>query len=181
LPTGKAVVAAVVVVVGAFVVVVVGAFVVVVVGRDVVVTVGAVVVVVKIGIVVVVEKNGNVVVVVGDFGLLGRWPTRKAGEVFDLDDSSLAAKGKFVTFDVVSMPFRNGEEVDEREGCFLNLDLVFTVTANDREATVVESLGALNAGRISCVVPGVTTFSAADASSATTPRSIEDATRSVNS
>jgi hypothetical protein len=89
----------------------------------------------------------------------------------------LEAKGNFVTFDVFSAPFRKGDVVDALVA-FLDFD--FEDTANEREATVVDGAGALMAGRVSWTVPGVTTFSAADASSATTPRSTDDATRSVN-
>jgi hypothetical protein len=82
-----------------------------------------------------------------------------------------------VTFDVVSVPFRKGDGVDGSCECFA---AIFGGTDAEVEAATVDSPGALEAGRTSWVVPGVTTFSAAEASNATTPRSTDDATRSVN-
>jgi hypothetical protein len=85
----------------------------------------------------------------------------------------LEAKGRLVTLEVLSVPFRNGDGVDG-SGCFAKTGVV-------NEDFAVEALVALDAGCDNWVVPGVTTFSAAEASNATTPRSTDDATRSVNS
>ncbi len=63
----------------------------------------------------------------------------------DFDDSSLEAKGRLVFFDVLSVPLRKGEGVEGRGAC---VDAVVDV-ANDLEAAVVVSFGALSAGRLS--------------------------------
>jgi hypothetical protein len=70
------------------------------------------------------------------------------------------------------MPFKNGDGVDG-SGCF-------AITGAVNDALVLEPLAARAAAWDSTVVPGIATFSAAEASNATTPRSTDDATRSVN-
>jgi hypothetical protein len=94
-----------------------------------------------------------------------------------LDDSFLEAKGRLVPFDVLSVPFRKG---DGEDGSGEPLAEILVESEVDREADPFDSLAALEVGRDSCVVPGVTTLCAAEASNATTPRSTDDATRSVN-
>jgi len=94
-----------------------------------------------------------------------------------LDDASLVAKGRLVTFEVLSVPFRKGDGVDGRGELFTE---VVDETDAEVEFANVEAAYVLEAGCDSCVVPGVTTFSAAEASNATTPSSTDDATRSVN-
>ena len=86
-------------------------------------------------------------------------------------------KGRLVTFAVLSVPFRKGDGV---EGSGERFTETLVETGVEGEAVPVVSLAILEIGRESCVVPGVTTFSAAEASNATTPRSTDDATRSVN-
>jgi hypothetical protein len=93
----------------------------------------------------------------------------------------LEAKGSLVTFEVFSVPFRKGDGLDGSGDC-----LTETLAEAEAEAeavvaaATVDSPDALKASAASCVVPGVTTLSAAEASNATTPRSTDDATRSVN-